>query len=172
MRRPVMIAVFSLAAVLAPSAMEAQVGPNSQARPSISIGARAGYDFEISNGAFVLGAGTRISIPGMPYLELQGVTDWTFLDGLTERQMGVDLLYQFGGLAVGGGPVVRNTIWDAAVLDERESRTGYSLVVILAGQATNRLLNGQLELRYTKVSNFTPKAVSVGVNLPLVRFRR
>ncbi len=172
MRRPVLIAALSLATLVPPSVAEAQVGPNSDARPSLSIGARVGYDFEVTSGAFVLGAGTRISIPGATFLELQGVADWTFLDGLIERQMGVDFLYQFGGLAVGGGPVIRNTVWEPALLDERESRTGYSLVLILAGQATDRLLNGQLELRYTKVSNFSPKAVSIGVNLPLVRFRR
>lgn len=172
MRRSVLIATLALAATALPSDLVAQVGPNPDARPSLMVSARAGYDFEISNGALVLGAGTRISVPGATFLELQGISDWTFLDGLTERQMGLDLLYQFGGLAVGGGPVMRTTVWDSEVSTDKETRTGYSLVLILAGQATNRLLNGQLELRYSKVSNFSPKTVSVGVNLPLFRYGR
>ena len=166
MRRSILLLSTLVLLALVPVSGSAQMGPPSSS--SISVSARAGYDVETSiNGALVLGAGVRASIPG-PF-ELQAVGDWTFLDQITERQFNVDVLWQRLGFALGGGPAFRNTIW----LDtgsERETRTGFSVVGIFGGQATRSLLSAQLELRYTRVSDFSPAAISIGLNLPLKRF--
>lgn len=158
-----------LALLLLAPATELVAQQLADAPRSVRIAARVGYDVEVSNGALILGGGVRASLPGPLPLEVQGLADFTFLNNLTERQANVDVLWQFRGVALGGGPAWRNTIWlnNGA---RRETRTGVSGVAIFGGAAGRGLLSAQLELRYTKVSDFTPSAIMIGVNLPLARF--
>ena len=105
----------------------------------------------------------------MGSLTLQALGDLTFLNNLTERQVNVDLLWNFGGLLVGGGPAWRNTIW-LGETSGRETRQGWTAVALFGGRPGRSLLSAQLELRYTKVSDFSPSAIMLGLNLPVVRF--
>ena len=167
------LALLAAATTLLPGALSAQRGmpgdPGDGPRQGVLVGIRAGYDMEVQGGALILGAGTRISIPGLRSLEVQGLGDFTFLDNLTERQINVDLLYRLGGFSIGGGPAFRNTTW----LDSqgaRETRTGWSAVAIIGGHPSRTLLAAQIELRWTKVSDFSPQGIHLGVNVPLARF--
>ncbi len=158
-----------LCTVLLPSSAEAQRrGPPRVETKAISVGARLGFDVEAPNNAFILGAQSRLSVPGFP-LEVQTVADVTFYTGVNDRQFNVDLLYDLGPISVGGGPAFRNTVWPGSD-GARETRTGFSLVGILGGRASRSLISSQLEFRYSRVSDFSPSALMIGISIPLVRY--
>lgn len=161
--------ILLLVAALLCLPMVAEAQPLTDRPQSVSIGARIGYELAVTGGSLILGAATRAGVPGMERFEIQALADFTFLNALTERQVNLDVLYQLGGLAIGGGPAFRNTLWPGAGA-ERETRVGYSAVAIFGGQAGRSLLAAQLELRYSKVSVFSPRAIHLGVSLPLARF--
>ena len=136
---------------------------------AFEVGGRAGYDFQAD--APVLGAYARTSV--FWRLALQGSGDLTFLDGLTDRQASGELLVRVQpGFWVGGGVAFRNSIYDRtleASSDDRETRTGYTIVGLLGGSGTGRWGTG-IELRYTSVDDFDSQTVALQVGIPLARW--
>jgi hypothetical protein len=159
-------AVLLLAtSLLAPAALTAQQQPTT----AVSVNARVGYDMEFD--ALVTGASLRVPVLRFPF-ELQGAFDFTFLDGLTDRQLALDLLYRAGaGLFLGGGVIFRNSIYVEDAAGPRETRTGYSLVLGLGGAPSRRgrVLTG-LEVRWMWVGDFSPQTIVAQVGIPLLRF--
>lgn len=162
-----------LAATPAPAHAQFGGGDDGFRRPggvrALIVGARGGFDFE--GDAPVLGAFVRTSVWGR--FALQGSADLTFLDGLTERQFGGDLLVSLGpGLNVGGGPVWRYTAYDVTPSDlgVQETRTGYSLVAVLGGGSGPGRVVTALEFRWSKVDDLDTQALSLQIGIPLARW--
>ena len=95
-----------------------------------TLGIRGGWDYRNSDPA--IGAMVRLPIP-LPVVPLAIAPggDFVFHDGLTDRQALVDLTANLFGLALGGGPVWLNTVFeevqDAAL--ERDTRLGWTALV-------------------------------------------
>jgi hypothetical protein len=153
-----------------PEALVAQMRGEAARIPHVGVNARVGYDIDFDGP--VLGVGTMIGLPRVPF-SVHAAADVTFLDRINERQLAVDLLFHVGrGLAVGGGPVFRNTIYDVEDgLGPRETRTGYSLVAALGSAAPRfgRLLTG-LELRWIWIEDFRPQTIIAQAGLSLFRW--
>ena len=140
---------------------------------AFTVGARGGYDFK--SDAPLVGLFARSSVAWR--VGVQATGDLTFLNGLTERQAGVDLLVRLGsqGLFVGGGPVWRNSIFpnEAGVTEvgaPRETKVGYSIVGIIGGlPGRGRFLNA-VEFRFTMVDELKPQVLTLQIGLPLARW--
>lgn len=169
------VGVLALAFVVGPSAAAAQFGGNSGPRVqnAFTVGARGGFDFK--SDAPLIGLFARTSL--ISRLAVQATGDLTFLNGLTERQAGADVLVRLGsqGLHVGGGPVWRNSIFPNAdgITDidaPRETKVGWSIVGILGGlPGRGRFLNA-VEFRYTVVDELKPQLLTLQFGLPLARW--
>ena len=163
-----------------PLASEGQrTGPRQPAAapwPSITIGAKAGYDNNAN--AELLGAQLRVPLLRNGSLELMPSADVTFVTGLREYQYSVEALYILGGPRggpyVGGGLAFRNTIYGREASIPRETRRGYSIIVgSKFGAQTN--FGVQLEVRWVfiseavsdEVSPVDPQVVTLGINIPL-----
>lgn len=138
--------------------------------PFATVGARVGFDTRFNRP--IAGLAFRGALPRVPRLGFQAAGDFTFLQELTEAQISLDALLDLGGLAVGGGPVFRNTIWDVdetgAPGGDRETRLGYSAAVILGGRPMPRArYTTQIELRFVWAEDFRPRPVVIGVGLVL-----
>lgn len=136
-----------------------------------TLGLRGGWEFTNSN--WILGAHARIGLPGVSFLDVQAVGDLTFAsppafiggESFQERTLNADLLYRMGTLAVGGGVVFRNSFWEDFD-SPRETRTGWSGVVVLGGVADPRsTFTFQLEYRYTRIEGFGLQAVTAGLGV-------
>lgn len=163
------LAALAAGALLAPSALHAQIGGGGPAPSGFSVAARGGYDLSLDSP--VAGAEARLGVFRLPF-DVKVAGDFTFLDRLTERQLSVDLLYRLGnGLALGGGPVYRNSIYDTDDLSApRETRSGYSLVVAVGGlPGRGRLVSG-LEVRWVRVDEFRPQTITAQMGLNLLRW--
>ncbi|HSM06736.1 MAG TPA: hypothetical protein VK858_19075 [Longimicrobiales bacterium] len=170
-----------LALILAsgPESLQAQMpGPPGAGSTPFLIGARGGV--EINNSDWILGAHTRFGIPGVPILDVQVVGELTFVDppaivsggGFQERSLNADLLFGRGPMALGGGVVVRNSYW-VDLNTPRETRTGWSGVLVLGGVPGPRsAFTGQIEYRYSRVSGIGYSAFTVGVNVAPTRLFR
>ncbi len=173
--------VVALLTLITPLATEGQRrrGPQQPAAtswPSITIGAKAGYDNN-ANGE-VLGAQLRVPILRSGAVEVMPSADVTFLRGLKEYQYALDALYlvagRQGGPYIGGGLAFRNTIYGADPNVPRETRLGYSVVAgaTFGGAGSFR---PQLEIRWVFISDsglddfspVNPQVVTFGVNIPL-----
>jgi hypothetical protein len=137
------------------------------------IGARGGYDFK--SDAPLIGLFARTSV--ISRVSLQGTADLTFLDGLTDRQAGVDLLVRLGrqGLFVGGGPVWRSSVFPdesgfVQLGAERETKIGYSIVGVLGGLPGRGRFLTAVEFRFTVVDELKPQLLSLQFGLPLARW--
>lgn len=141
-------------------------GPGAREANAFVVGARGGYDF--GNDGPVLGAFVRSSLAWR--LSAQARGDFIFLDGLTEREAGADLLVRISpGFHVGGGVVIRNSIY-ALQGGERENRTGGSVAAFLGGlPGAGRVVTG-IELRLTQVGDFDSQILTFQVGLPLLRW--
>lgn len=146
-------------------------GPRVQ--NAFAVGARGGYDFK--SDAPLLGLFTRTSL--LSRVALQATGDLTFLDGLTERQAGVDLLVRLGsqGLFVGGGPVWRSSIFPdedgfTQVGAERETKVGWSIVGVIGGLPGRGRFLSAVEFRYTVVDELEPQVLSLQFGIPLARW--
>ena len=165
--------VLGLALLLSPASVSGQrMGPEmADASTPFTVGVRGGWEF--TNSDWILGAHARIGVPGAPFLDLQVVGDLTFASppgflggpSFTERSLAADVLFRSGTLAVGGGPVFRNSYW--VDLDSpRETRTGWSAVGVLGGVADPRsAVTFQLEYRYTRIEGFGLQALSLGLGV-------
>ena len=153
-----------LALLALPSVLEAQGPRRGDAPPQVfTVGVRGGYDTEFSEP--VLGLVTRVPTQIIPRVYVQGAVDWTFLQTLTEWQITTDVMYDLGGLFLGGGPVFRNSVWVDSN-GARETRTGYSVFASLGGVPLGRLpFATGLEFRYVRVEDFSPTPVTIGIFL-------
>jgi hypothetical protein len=152
---------------LTPVSLQAQFGgPRRGPGPSPSsetftIVPRAGYDLKYQEG--VVGLLLRIPTRVVPGLAVQAAGDFTFLSGATERQLSLDLVYDLGGIRLGGGPVFRNTYW-GTLNQGRETRSGYSVVLGLGGAPGPRSpISVELELRFVWVDDFNPRPLTLGI---------
>lgn len=168
---PLAAAALALAALTVLPADVLAQGRGSVA--GLTVSGRVGYDIEYD--VLAVGAGLRAGLGRLPF-EAQVAGDLTFLSGdVTERQLALDLLFRLGtgGLAFGGGPVFRNSYWevDDEGLGNRETRTGYSLVLALGGvpEWGSRLVTG-LEVRWISVEDFNPRTIMAQVGLSLARW--
>lgn len=156
-----------------PGAAKAQFRGGGFERPSqaraIVAGARAGFDFQADSP--VLGGYLRTAL--FNRFSVQGSAEATFLDGLTEKQFTAELLAAIGpGLRLGAGPVWRNTVYDAGASEAgvKETRLGYSIVALIGGSAgPGRTITG-IEFRFTSVSEFSPRTLSLQIGVPLARW--
>lgn len=137
------------------------------------VGPRGGYDFQ--NDAPLLGAFLRSATFGRVFV--QGTADLTFLNGLTDRQAGADVLVRLGrgGVLLGGGPVWRSSVFpgDDGFIPlgaERETRVGYSFVGILGGLPGRGRYITSIEFRYTVVDEIKPQVLSLQIGIPLLRW--
>lgn len=159
-------ALAAVAFLLLPAGVAAQNAPTPW--PAVQIGARFGFDDNASS--TVAGAQIRIPVVRGGWLELLPSGDVTFLAGLQEYQFNADAVYILGGgrggLYLGGGLALRNTILEGP---ERETRSGVNAVVGL----TSRRLGGapfgtQIEIRWVFLdAEFNPRNLTLGVNFPL-----
>ncbi len=163
---------LQLAILVAPLSGQVGGGPRAAADAFI-VGARGGYDFQ--GDAPLLGAYVRSSTLGR--VLVQGTADLTFLNGLTERQAGADVLVAVGrqGVLVGGGPVWRNTIYPGddgliAFDAERDTRVGFSLTALLGGFPGRGRYMTSVEIRYTRVDDIEAQVLSLQIGIPLLRW--
>jgi len=142
------------------------------------VGLRGGV--ELNNSDWMLGAHTRFGIPGVSFLDVQVVGDLTFVTppfiveggDFQERALSGDLLFRRGSLAFGGGVVLRNTYW-VDFDTPRESRTGWSGVVVLGGVPGPRsVFTGQIEYRYSRVDDIGYSILTAGVSVVPTRLLR
>jgi len=144
----------------------AQLGPSldPDGGLSLAVGGRALIDFE--QGDPTLGVEARLHLPWPGMIQLRAAYDFTFLDGLTERTLILDALLTSGGVAIGGGPVVRNTRIEPD--DPREDIDGWSAVVALGGDPRVRSRTSLgIELRFFFLDPFEPRTLGVTLGLPL-----
>ena len=164
-----------LALVAGPAPAIAQFGATGGPRVqnAFAVGVRGGYDFK--SDAPLLGLFARTSV--VSRVAFQATSDLTFLNGLTERQAGVDLLVRLGnqGFFVGAGPVWRNTIFpteggitevDAA----RETKVEYSIVGILGGLPGRGGFLNAIEFRFTVVDELKPQVLTLQFGMPIARW--
>lgn len=137
--------------------------PGAAAPPVLTLGVYGGWDTWFDEP--LLGAKARVGVPSFPWVALQSAADWTFLQGLTERQVTADVLVDLGGIAVGGGAVFRNSVWD---VDNpvRETRTGGSLVLSLGGVPLGRsAFSVGLDYRFIWIEGFRPRPLTLNVTV-------
>lgn len=161
-----LLAILALALALSPSDAEAQRRQPAASGSTFLVGAKVGFDtrFDKPMAGVALRAPVPIPLPGPGLLAVQASGDFTFLDDLTERQLTLDLLYDLGGLSIGGGPVFRNSFWIDAPAGERETRTGYSVVVGLGGTPMGRSsIAVGLEYRFVSVEELSPRPLTLMV---------
>lgn len=166
-----LLASLLLALLLVPGAARAQRMDRRPPAPELTVTVRGGFDLEFDDP--VAGAAILVPLPWVRGLSLQGAGDLTFLEGLTERQAAVDLLYGLGGFRIGGGVVFRNSIWPDALEDAepgadlpRDTRTGFSAVIGLGGTplGDSPFVVG-VEIRFVWVEEFHPRPFTVGLGL-------
>lgn len=168
--------ILTLALVLLPAGVAGQGGPSGSSGSVFTVGARGG--FELTNNDGMLGLQTRIPVPALSFLEIQGVGEITFRGtignrSIREEQLAVDLLYSRGGFALGGGPVFRNAFFGIDPTASEETRTGASAVLVLGGPPAPRgTLGTQLEYRYTRVGGLDFSSLTLGVNVAVGRLFR
>jgi hypothetical protein len=141
------------------------------------VAGKVGFDTWTSDD-LVAGGLVRVPLPFAGRFLVQAAADFTFLSLLTERQFTLDLLYDFGGLTFGGGPVFRNTVWPGldilpgeVLVQDRETRTGYSIVAGLGGPlGRDSPWAMGLEFRYTRVEGLRPQPLTVWVGVIPSRF--
>ncbi|UCC24059.1 MAG: hypothetical protein JSU98_10000 [Gemmatimonadales bacterium] len=166
-RLPYLLLTLLLAA---PGTVEAQRSAPLPTQPW-TVGGKVGFDAQTDD--MVLGVETRIPLPLPGRFAVQLGADWTFLEILTERQFTADLLYDLGAVAIGGGPVFRNSVWldgdvppSGDLDDARETRTGYSLVLSLGGPLGRGSPWGvAIQYRMIWVEGFSPRALTFGLQV-------
>lgn len=156
--------------LLAPAPVHAQQPGVEGTWPPISIGARFGYD-QSANGE-VVGAQLRIPVLRSGAVEVVPNGDITFLSRLREYGLNVDVVYvrggSLGGIYLGGGFAMRNSIFGIDPGEDRSNELGYGAVLGLK-TGTGRGIGTQVEFRWSFLPgvDYDPRAVTLGVNIPL-----
>ena len=117
-----------------------------------SLGVRGGLDYR--NQSPSVGALLRLPVPRLPAAVTPG-GDLVFQDGLTERQLTVDVTVNLGGLHLGGGPVALNSVF--ADDGGRQTKVGYTLLAGLRGQAGR--LGTELAFRWVSVDSLRSRFI-------------
>ena len=151
-----------LVLILVPASASAQHrrGGEGLIHGPISIGARAGRDFE--NHAWSLGG--QVSVPVGRNLELRPSGDFFFpRDGSTGWQANGDAAFhlgQGGGLYAGGGVAFAHP-------GGGETKTGYNLFFGLSTAAPSERIKPFAEFRWTFVNDTSPFRLALGFNYRL-----
>jgi hypothetical protein len=162
------LAVSLLAA--APARGQQPGGEDPGPWPPVSAGVRFGYD-QSANGE-VLGAQLRIPVLRSGALEVVPSGDVTFLSRLREYGLNVDAVHvrggSRGGLFLGGGFALRNSIFGVDPGEERSNELGFGAVVGLKTGAAGGI-GTQVEFRWIFLpgADYDPRAVTLGLNFPL-----
>jgi hypothetical protein len=155
-----------LLALTAPP-VQAQFGSRPrQARPraeAFMVVPRGGIDFEYQDG--VVGLLLRVPTRVIPGVALQAAGDLTFVESGTSRRLALDVVYDFRGLRVGGGPVFRNGFWvDSQAV--RDTRSGFSLLLGVGGSVLGRsAITTEIEARFVWVDDLNPRPVTLGLSI-------
>ncbi|MDH5759240.1 MAG: hypothetical protein OEZ65_06595 [Gemmatimonadota bacterium] len=170
--------LLTIMAAAAPLDAQRRPRPRPSAAPSwapIEIGGMVGYDNFSRRG--VLGGQIRVPVIRGGWLALVPSGDVTFLNGLKEYQGSVDLVYSparrgSGGLFLGGGLALRNTLYDATATPGsgvKETRAGFGVTAGVRSPPNAGLPFGtQLGIRWIFVDDvLRPKVLSLSVNFPL-----
>lgn len=145
-------------------------GQDATPWPPISAGLRLGYD-QSSTGE-VVGAQLRIPVLRNGHIEVVPGADVTFVTRLREYGFTTDVVYvtggRQGGFYGGGGLALRNSIYGTDPESGRETKTGFGAVIGLKTGGTAGL-GTQVEFRWIFLPgvDFDPRAVTLGVNIPL-----
>jgi hypothetical protein len=166
------VAALVAACLLTPDPARAQRpgGDTAAPWPPVSVGARFGYD-QSANGE-VVGAQVRIPVLRSGVLEVVPNADVTFLSRLREYGLNVDVVYvrggSRGGFYLGGGFAMRNSVFGIDPGQERSNEPGYGAVVGLKTGAGPGI-GTQVEFRWSFLPgvDYDPRAVTLGVNIPL-----
>jgi hypothetical protein len=167
------------ALLLAPIPAEAQFRRGrtvpSEGWTPASIGVRGGRD-ESARG-WVVGAHAHIPILRNGQVEIGPSADITFLDGAEEYQYTLDVAWimggRSGGLSLGGGIGLRDTVAGAASVEDRRTVTSFSL---FGGLRTAPYGWAQLFLDFRWIHlqddslegvDYNPSPFSLGVAIPL-----
>ena len=168
------LAILLSLLALGTGTVEAQLRPSERAEPpgrSIEPGVRVGLDYQ--NDAPILGGQVRLSIDPWLRLDLIPSVEFTFQEGLTERQINLDAAFFLDPgrtVFVGGGAAYRNTIYlddQEDPLPNRETRTGFNVLAGLHLAFTTVPVAMTVEARWSFVDNFEPQTLVVGVGYPL-----
>ncbi len=121
-----MCGALALLAFTAPAHVAAQQPAADEGWPAPAIGVRLGFD-QTASGEVV---GAQIRVPVLPSarLELVPNADITFLDNLREYGFNIDAVFvsggRQGGLYLGGGLSMRNSVFTAEIGGARETEVG------------------------------------------------
>jgi hypothetical protein len=154
---------------LAPAAARAQFipGPVNQGGPTraVIVGPRLGWSIRDSSPA--LGGQLRVPFPiarVRPAITVGG--DVVFQSGLREFQGTADATFGFfAPLYVGGGAAVLNSVFDDG--NERATKLGFSVVGGIGGGRVGPFLT-QIEFRYLKVDELSPRFITLTLGYPLI----
>ncbi|MEX2468018.1 MAG: hypothetical protein WD995_13995 [Gemmatimonadota bacterium] len=165
-------AALLMVILLCPSPVRAQQpgGAGAEGWSPVSVGIRFGYD-QSANGEV---AGAQIRVPVLPSgrVELIPSADVIFLSGLREYGFNLDAVFmpggRQGGLYLGGGFALRNSIFGLEPTEERSNETGFGAVVGMKTGAPAGLAI-QVEFRWIFLPgiDFDPRVVTLGLNYPL-----
>ncbi len=166
---PGLSGALALLLLAAPAAVAAQQPGADEGWPAPAIGVRVGFDQSASGE--VLGAQLRVPVLPSGRLELVPNADITFLNNLREYGFNVDAVFvsggRQGGLYLGGGLAMRNSIFTAEIGGPRETEVGFGAVVGLKGGGPAGLMT-QVEFRWSFLPDvdYDPRAITLGLNFP------
>ncbi|HEV2132045.1 MAG TPA: hypothetical protein VGR27_13115 [Longimicrobiaceae bacterium] len=146
----------------------ARVAPRART-PSAEFGVRGGYDFDDE----VASAGAQLRIPLTREIHLIPSGDVFLDDAPTQWQLNADAVFRpegLGGLYGGGGLAFASRDFDEDADGERESRSGFNLLVGLdGGWLGGATVRPFVEARWTNIDDYRPFRVVLGVNVPIRR---
>jgi len=163
----------ALLLLLLPGGSTAQGVPGGQdgsSWPLPSVGAHFGYD-QAASGE-VVGVQIRVPVLRGGQIELMPSASVTFVTRLREYQYNVDAVWvsggREGGLYLGGGLALRNSIFGSDPTSPRETLAGFQGVAGLKAGGGGTLVT-QVEFRWVFLSeaSYDPRSFSLGVNFPL-----
>lgn len=141
--------------------------PTYSRSPSAELGLRGGYDFDEE----VVSAGAQLRIPLSDEIHIIPSGDIFLEDAPTQWQLNADAAFRpasLGGLYAGGGLAIGSRDFDGD--GERENRTGYNLLVGLdGGWLGGATVRPFVEARWTKIDEYRPFRMVLGVNVPIRR---
>lgn len=161
---------LALLAFTAPIDVAAQQPDADEGWPAPAVGVRIGFDQSASGE--VIGAQIRVPVLPSGRLELVPNADVTFLNNLKEYGFNVDAVFvsggRRGGLYLGGGLAMRNSIFTAEIGGARETEVGYGAVVGLKAGGPAGLVT-QVEFRWSFLPDvdYDPRGITIGLNFPL-----
>ena len=165
----------TLCLLIVPTALHAQfvqggpAGADAGWAPA-RVGIRAGFDNAQSRP--MVGAMARIPVLPSGSIELLPNADVTFLPGLKQYQLNLELVYVLGGrrggFYGGGGIGLRNSVFGPDPTADRRNERTFSLVVGIRFGAVGRI-RPELETRWILLDGPTrdPSLVNFGVTVAL-----